>query len=302
MAQMKLAMTLALFAATVLAGAGLLAQHALTNRDSHPKETRRAASVQETEPTQLVVNKAPRLDIFGDPLPAGAVTRLGTSRFWGGGNAVEIEFSADGTKILVANWGGVFVLGASTGRQLHYFNASATRRVVNSISASPNGKYVAVGTSDSERNQAGVQIWDLATSHLLRECKDSGRQHLCALFSPDGKKLASCSDPSKTIYLWDAATGVEIRRWPEISVHGGYFTFSPDSKLLIVGDRRTIHFWNTTTGAEVRRIDNHPGGCVYRIALTRDGKTLATQALTEEPKVGVVYQREKGAFVGRSDG
>jgi RNA polymerase sigma factor (sigma-70 family) len=236
-----------------------------------------------------------RLDSHGDPLPPDAVTRLGTARFWCGANGrTEIAFTPDGGTILAAHWVGVNVFDATTGKQLRHISTSASKRTVNSMSLSPDGRLLALGTDSAADNPCGIQIWDPATGRILRECQDAGRQqYLHVLFSPDDKMLASYSFPSKTIYLWDAATGKEIRRWLLGSECGGCLAFSHDSKTLIAGDGRTIHFWDIATGNEIRRILDHLGGSIFRLILAPDGRVLATQALTEEPKVGQGYHRDK---------
>jgi RNA polymerase sigma factor (sigma-70 family) len=227
-----------------------------------------------------------RLDLYGDPLPPEAVTRLGTTRFSCGPHRhTQVAFSPTGRTILAAGWHGVSIFDAATGKQLRYNSTLTAKRNINSMSLSPNGKHLAVGLESETDGAQSVQIWDLETGQLLRECRDTGRQqYLNVRFSPDGKMLGSYSYPAKAVYLWDPATGREIRRWPVASKVYSCFTFSPDSKTLIVGDMRTIHFWDIATGTEVQRIGNHPGVSVYRLALTPDGKILATQeALEHDP-------------------
>jgi RNA polymerase sigma factor (sigma-70 family) len=281
----KLFVSLALLlTAAVLGVVGYRLSAALPGPDPQPEQADNKPSAAPPE----------RLDQHGDPLPPEALTRLGTARFWCGGNGqTQVAFTPDGGTILAAHWLGVFVMDASTGKQFRHISTSATKRTVNSMSVSPDGKQLALGTDSSADNPCSIQIWDLTTGQLQRECKDTGRQqYLHVRFSPDGKMLASYSFPSKTIYLWDPATGREIRRWLLASEAGGCLTFSPDSKTLIVGELRTVHFWDIATGKEVRRIVDHPGGCVYRLTLAQDGKVLATQALTEEPKIGEPHHRE----------
>ncbi|HEX4606833.1 MAG TPA: WD40 repeat domain-containing protein, partial [Urbifossiella sp.] len=61
----------------------------------------------------------PPLDRLGDPLPAGAVTRLGTRRFLGPHESpFGVAFSPDGTRVATTNYRSLTVLDAATGRAL----------------------------------------------------------------------------------------------------------------------------------------------------------------------------------------
>ena len=67
---------------------------------------------------------------------------------------------------------------------------------VNSVTFSPDGKWLASGSSD-----ATVKVWEVATGKLessLRENSAVG----CVAFSPNGRLLAS-STAENTVSLWD---------------------------------------------------------------------------------------------------
>jgi RNA polymerase sigma factor (sigma-70 family) len=60
----------------------------------------------------------PATDLLGDPLPAGAVARLGSVRLYGSGQPIGAAFSPDGSKIASRNLFSLEVWDADTGRAL----------------------------------------------------------------------------------------------------------------------------------------------------------------------------------------
>ncbi|HZY83905.1 MAG TPA: sigma-70 family RNA polymerase sigma factor, partial [Gemmataceae bacterium] len=57
-------------------------------------------------------------DVLGDPLPAGALARLGTRRLCGSMSPTWLGFSPDGTKVALLDLSVLIVWNAATGRQL----------------------------------------------------------------------------------------------------------------------------------------------------------------------------------------
>jgi RNA polymerase sigma factor (sigma-70 family) len=100
--------------------------------------------------------------------------------------------------------------------------------------------------------------------------------------SPDGKRLATCSRRSLTV--WDLASGQRLYRFyfdvPARPVYGGTLAFSPDGKRLACRpsyDR--IIILDLTTGKELRRLAFEP--VLYAFAFMRfsaDGSALIVQS------------------------
>jgi RNA polymerase sigma factor (sigma-70 family) len=278
--------TISMMAASLVAGYGLAVGY---RAEKEPQQAK-------PEPQTVIVQ--PRVDLFGDELPPEAIARLGTNRFWcgphGGG---QLVYTVDGTKLLATTWDSVEIFDAVTGKLLSRIRPAGGSGI-ESMSLSPDGRLLAMGTHNQENDAAsGIQIFDRGSGQLLRQCKSTGRQqYLGVQFSPNGELLASYSYPSKTVYLWDPATAQELRRWPINCEAWSCLSFSRDSKTLIVGDGRTIHFWNVGTGTESRRIENHPG-LVSQLALSPDGKTLGSLPLKNEPKVGESHERDNKVYL-----
>ncbi len=100
---------------------------------------------------------------------------------------------------------------------------------------------------------------------------------LSVAFSPDGKMVAA-GGAGRTISLWDAATGKELRRFPPLDRgQPARVAFSPDGKMLAsVSQANTlVCLYDVNTGKELRLLQRHQSG-VTCLALSPDGKLLAS--------------------------
>jgi WD40 repeat protein len=211
-----------------------------------------------------------RLDRYGDPLPPGAIARLGTLRLRHGDMVRNLGFSPDNKKLISADWHGVHVWDTNTGRHLRKFGDPRGRQF-QSISFSEDGRTVALAM-----DQGDIDIWDVATGRRRHQFH-IGR-FSSVILSPDGLLLAGLEMDDKdrqSMHLWNARTGKEIHRFQghEDTIHS--IKFSSDGKMLIsASDDKSIRFWDILTGKQVRRFDCSDS--VGQIAVAPDGKTLAS--------------------------
>src|SRR5438309_1126313 len=131
-------MRLSLLAAAILAiGSGLLAQ----NQPDGQKEIRPKGPGARPKPAP---EKQVHPDRYGDPLPDGAHTRLGTLRFRAPAEITALAYAADGKTVAVSTNSGLFLFDAISGKKLrHLAGFQFTAGWRNLLVFSPDGKRLA---------------------------------------------------------------------------------------------------------------------------------------------------------------
>jgi uncharacterized protein with WD repeat len=207
----------------------------------------------------------PRIDFYGDPLPPGAIARIGTAR----NNVIinVIDFSPDGKTLASGSWDGkIHLWEVATGNILQEFKGH--QAAISSISFSPDGKTLGSSSKDNT-----IRLWEVATGKILKLRHSSGNYSV--IYSPDGKPLALGFEDS-TIRLLEAATGNILNSF---NGHEGRVTsvsISPDGKILASGSRedKTVRLWETATGKELAKFDTYQYS-FSPVAFSPNGKTLA---------------------------
>src|SRR6266545_3049707 len=236
--------------------------------------------------------KVVRTDRYGDPLPSGALARLGTTRLRHTGNwrLEDAAFSPDGT--MLASIGGDSCLrlwDTTTGKELQNTPLKSFPLFSPTVAFSPDGKTVVVSAS---RHIAFCDIGK-TEPRLLLEHPDS----ISGLaFAPDGKLLAVCGSAT-TVSLLNPATGKEVRRLQGHTKAVLAAAFSPDGKrLATTSEDFTCRMWNVADGKQRGQMNTNKLRAPL-LAWSPNGKWLAWW--DEEPKIrvrDVVTGAEQASF------
>src|SRR5262245_22702944 len=293
----KLALTFVLGLVLLGAGAGMAAYAAFANKPTQSSRELQASARDDKPAPQA---KQSRVDLYGDPLPPGAVTRLGTVRFRHG-HLSAMALSPDGK------------VAATIGNSRLEFWEVPSGKLLHRVKGWPEAASRPVAFSPDERMVAtmgaGVlRIWNAATAKPL--AYGSGRtggatmyDTYCLGFSADSKMIAAggsgtpnrevvlgtpgpgdCSNlrvwrinGAKLEQLWEAIPDAAKPHDPSPIIYS--LAFSLDGKQLatagVAHTNNFIRIWDAATGKELRQL-SAAGREVGALVYSPDGTTLAS--------------------------
>ncbi|HKB02178.1 MAG TPA: WD40 repeat domain-containing protein [Gemmataceae bacterium] len=278
----------------------------ITIKGSPPRETTAMAPARFAIPLLIAISISARgqvvpTDAAGDPLPPGAVARIGTLRFLPRGFLHQVFFTSDGSTVI--GRGGDNVIDfwdAETGKPVGEFRDPDLMNFW--IDQSPDGKFLALYGHDRRGLPApdtALRLYDLASRKVLWTSVDDEIYvpgNFRVRFSPDGKKLITGS--ANDVRVWDAATGKELVRHKARIEYPG-FAFSADGKTLAFGDGNTgMSVWAWESTDPPRQLPLGVRSYFNALAFSADGKTI--YASSSAP-VAMAYDIATGKYLGGVD-
>jgi WD40 repeat protein len=294
----KFGLTAVLLLGLVAAGSGRLATQGPA---AEPSPSEREAEPPQPARLEPKGTPPPRTDRYGDPLPPGAVARIGSVRWWNGwwGGWAPMTYAPDGRSVVACDHDkAVCFMDTATGKVMRRIEPPGEG--VTCFALSLDGKTVVTASDRGAR----LRLWDVATGKQLRQLSGDKLGTSALAFSPDGKMFAAEIQDralNTAIQLWDVATWKERRRLMVPTGWGASLAFLPDGKTLLFDGLTLrggyISWWDIDTGREVRRVDKDFANSVYRLRLSPVGKRLAAIDL---PNVLCLWDATTGKEVSRT--
>jgi WD40 repeat protein/serine/threonine protein kinase len=202
--------------------------------------------------------------------------------FRGHTNTVRtVAFSPDGLRVLSGSWDKTVRLwNVATGKELQCF-VGHTADVSGAV-FSPDGHHILSGGLDKT-----MRLWDVETGQERRQFRGhSGGVHSVA-FSLNGSRILSgggyrVENGSRipvndfTVRLWDADSGLELRRFIGHTQIVHTVAFIGDGRRIVSGSvDNTIRIWDVNTQRELHRFEGHA------VSFSPDGRRALADSMRD---------------------
>jgi RNA polymerase sigma factor (sigma-70 family) len=289
----KIGLMLVLVLGLIAAGARTLARQSPATQQADDRQASAppplAQNVQESKPAPEPPAPADR---YGDPLPPGALARLGTVRFRLGGLFYACAFSPDGKTLAAGSMGGqIHLFEAATGKIRQLLEHSPMKLDVMILAYSPDGQILASGSMDGT-----IALWEIPSGQLIRRIRahPSGVRSLA--FAADGKHVISGGE-DRTVCIFETATGTEVRRFEKHPARVRAAALSPDGHIVATGSDKTVRLWETATGTLIRQLQGYTNP-IRSVAFSPDGQLLAS-GCEYQPHQVILWQVASGKELRR---
>ena len=259
-------------AATVLTAGGLALGFGAARPTDNPPGAAEAPPPRAVEPPE--------------PLPNGAMARMGTHRLRHPGWVGTLQYGLGGKVLVSAGEPVALVWDASSGRRLRTLGTRAREagaNVVGRVGVLADGRaLIATGRRyiDDRSMTARSFVWDLERDAEAREFhvgihKGRGPHGSPGVFAPDGSMMAETDPLGSAIYLFDR-DGKPAGRLDDAADPENWgqerAAFSPDGKFLYAAPKEGgVVVWDTATHERVRTLGGEKSNA-RAVAASADGR------------------------------
>jgi RNA polymerase sigma factor (sigma-70 family) len=224
-----------------------------------------------------------------EPLPKGAVARLGSLEFRHGRavGLMSLAFTSDGKHLVSLAGGWARRWDIATGRADINLGDGLRHGSAGSDLITADGKLARMISLKPTKERPGF-AWQFTEYELqsgnkrtfpLEHAKDLGADDSYispAFISHDGSTMATRTDKG-SIILWNGSDGKIIRLLKPSSGRYTALALAADGKTIVVGDdTHTIRFFDVASGIKQRAFTLENASAVADMVLSPDGKWLAT--------------------------
>lgn len=229
-----------------------------------------------------VLGAEPKRDRFGDPLPDGAIARLGSLRLRHEQPITAGAFSPDSRMLATVGQGGLLLCwDTATGKEVRRRRANLPFGV-NGLRFRADGKALILAGDGGE-----FRVVDAVTSAEQRKFDSPDRNFLATLQVASDGKIAATVDYKGNVVVWDLPHGKRLHEfkgpaklapWPDNVV-----ALTPDGKQLVWPHADgSLHLLDVASGKEVLAFEMPPKRPILvpefslaKVAVSPDGRYLA---------------------------
>ncbi|MEH2117047.1 serine/threonine-protein kinase [Nostoc sp.] len=219
--------------------------------------------------------------------------------------------SGKSAKVAELNWG-ILASGSwdntiklwdvNTGKEIRTLVGHANW--VNSVTFSPDGKFLASGSADCT-----IKLWQVHTGIEIQTLIGHSDSVSSVAYSPTmpttnskDRLLVASGSNDYTIKLWQVYTARNISTLLGHSFFVNCIAFSQDGEIIASGSGdNTIKLWHVNTGREIRTLIGHSDS-VWSVAFSQNGELLASGSWDNTIKLWHVNSgREISTLTGHSN-
>lgn len=188
-------------------------------------------------------------DLYGDPLPANATVRMGTSRLQHGRAVTALRFSDQGHQLYSTGEDGTLrAWDTSNGRELMRF--CELRHGLTSLDVSADGRHLVTGGRDH-----AVRVWKVQGQKELL-CIRGFREAVTSVGFHPGKSQVAAVSVAGVVRILDLATQKRTHKFQVEAGDAPRLLFSRDGAVLMVaGGAPVLHRFDLASGAALDPID-----------------------------------------------